>query len=185
MSEIYQRCNQNRRGFLFAVASFAASCAVLGPTSTMALTERPHPLSLYHTHTGECLELDFHPQSCSPATLQQLNRFLRDFRTGEVHPIDTKLFVMLCKIQQLAKSSGTYEIISGYRSVATNARLRKSSSGVAKKSLHMSGRALDIRLTDVKTGKLRNLARSLKKGGVGYYAQSDFVHIDTGRVRSW
>jgi len=185
MSEIYQRCNQARRAFLFAAASIAASCAVLGPTRTMALTQRPHPLSLYHTHTGECLEMDFHPQSCSPAALKRLNHFLRDFRTGEVHPIDTKLFGMLCTIQQLAESSGTYEIISGYRSVSTNARLRKSSSGVAKKSLHMSGRAIDIRLSDVKTGKLRDLARSLKRGGVGYYAQSDFIHIDTGRVRSW
>jgi uncharacterized protein YcbK (DUF882 family) len=92
---------------------------------------------------------------------------------------------MLCSIQQAGGSSGTYEIISGYRSQATNAKLRKSSSKVAKKSLHMSGRAIDIRLNDLKTIQLRDLARSLKSGGVGFYADSDFIHIDTGRVRTW
>lgn len=185
MSELYQRYNTSRRAFLITAASFVTSLAVLGPVRALAATERPHPLSLYHTHTGERLEMEFHPRLCSPHTLQRLNHFLRDFRTGETHPIDTKLFDMLCKIQKLGKSSGTYEIISGYRSKSTNARLRKSNAGVAKKSLHMSGRALDVRLTDVKTSTLRELACSLESGGVGYYAQSDFVHIDTGRVRRW
>lgn len=174
-----------RRSFLAAAASFATSYALFGPTRTLAMTEGPHPLSLYHTHTGECLEIDFHPRLCNPSTLNRINHFLRDFRTGEVHPIDTKLLVMLCSIQQAGESSGTYEIISGYRSQATNAKLRKSSSKVAKKSLHMSGRAIDIRLNDLKTIQLRDLARSLKSGGVGFYADSDFIHIDTGRVRIW
>jgi uncharacterized protein YcbK (DUF882 family) len=174
-----------RRTFLVAAASVATSCALYGPTRTLAMTEDPHPLSLYHTHTGECLEIDFHPRLCTPHNLNRINHFLRDFRTGEVHTIDTKLLVMLCSIQQAVGSRGTYEIISGYRSKVTNAKLRKSSSKVAKKSLHMSGRAIDIRLSDLKTITLRDLARSLKSGGVGYYADSDFIHIDTGRVRSW
>ena len=174
-----------RRSFLVTAASFATSFALFGPTRTLAMTENPHPLSLYHTHTGECLEIDFHPRLCKPQTLDRINHFLRDFRTGEVHAIDTNLLVMLCSIQQMGGSNGTYEIISGYRSKATNAKLRKSSSKVAKKSLHMSGRAIDIRLSDLKTTKLRNLARSLKSGGVGYYIDSDFIHIDTGRVRTW
>jgi uncharacterized protein YcbK (DUF882 family) len=185
MANVYPRYNLTRRAFLVTTASFAASCALFGPTRTLAMTERPHPLSLYNTHTGECLEIQFQPRLCDPQTLQQLNHFLRDFRTGEVHPIDTKLFSLLCMIQQLGESSGTYEIISGYRSKATNAKLRKSSSGVAKKSLHMTGRAIDVRLSDLKTTTLRDLACSLKSGGVGYYSQSDFVHIDTGRVRTW
>jgi uncharacterized protein YcbK (DUF882 family) len=174
-----------RRAFLVSAAGMATSCALLGPTRTLAMTESPHPLSLFHTHTGERLEIDFHPRLCTTHTLNRINHFLRDFRTGEVHAIDTKLFVVLCSIQQAVGSNGTYEIISGYRSKATNAKLRKSSSKVAKKSLHMSGRAIDIRLSDLKTIKLRDLARSLKSGGVGYYADSDFIHIDTGRVRSW
>ena len=174
-----------RRTFLVTAASLATSFALFGPTRTLAMTGDPHPLSLYHTHTHEGLEIDFHPRFCDPQTLDRINHFLRDFRTGEVHAIDTKLLVMLCLIQQAGGSRGTFEIISGYRSKATNDKLRKSSSKVAKKSLHMSGRAIDIRLTDLKTIKLRNLARSLKSGGVGYYADSDFIHIDTGRIRSW
>lgn len=185
MAEVHLHYNLTRRAFLVTAASLASSFALFGPTRTLAMTERSHPLSLYHTHTGEVLELDFHPRLCNSSTLKRINHFLRDFRTGEVHPIDTKLFVMLCMIQQLGESTGTYEIVSGYRSRVTNANLRKSSSGVAKKSLHMSGRAIDIRLGDLKTSRLRDLARSLKSGGVGYYSQSDFVHIDTGRVRSW
>lgn len=185
MSEANLPYNLTRRAFLVTAAGFAASSALFGPTRTLALTERPHPLSLYNTHTGERLEMDFHPRTCSPQALQRINNFLRDFRTGETHPIDTKLFVMLSEIQRLGKSSGTYEIISGFRSMSTNTKLRKSNSGVAQKSLHMSGRAIDVRLSDLKTTKLRDLARSLKSGGVGYYAKSDFVHIDTGRVRSW
>jgi len=174
-----------RRAFLIGAASIATSCALFGPSRTFAMTEKPHPLSLYHTHTGEFLDLDFHPRLCTPHTLKRIDHFLRDFRTGEVHSIDPELLVVLCVIQQEVGSSGTYEIISGYRSKTTNAALRKLSSGVAKKSLHMRGRALDIRLSDLETSTLRDLARSLKFGGVGYYASSDFIHIDTGRVRSW
>lgn len=147
---------------------------------------RPIPgssLSLYHTHTGEKLTLDMRDNS--PETLSSINRFLRDFRTGEVHPIDARLLAVLSRIQEISGSAGTFEIISGFRSAKTNDMLRKNSNGVAKKSLHMSGRALDIRLTDLNTKELRNIALSLKQGGVGYYPKSDFVHIDTGRVRTW
>ena len=175
----------SRRAFLVTSASFATSFALFGPTRTLAMAEGPHPLSLYHSHTGESLKIEFHPRLCNPQTLNRINHFLRDFRTGEVHTIDPNLLVMLCSIQQIGGSSGTFEIVSGYRSKVTNAKLRKSSSKVAKKSLHMSGRAIDIRLSDLKTTKLRDLARSLKSGGVGYYADSNFIHIDTGRVRTW
>jgi len=174
-----------RRSFLAAAASFATSYALFGPTRTLAMTEGPHPLSLYHTHTGECLEIDFHPRFCNPPPLNRINHFLRDFRTGEVHPIYTKLLVMLCSLLQAGGRSGTYAILSGYRSPATTAKFRTSSSKVAKKSLHMSGRAIDIRLNDLKTIQLRDLARCLNSGGVGFYADSDFIHIDTGRVRIW
>lgn len=174
-----------RRVFLAGAASFAASLALSGPARALALMGDPHPLSLYHTHTGESIKIDFHPRFYDSDTQNRIEYFLRDFRTGEVHAIDPTLLNMLCLIQKAGGSRGTYEIISGYRSKATNDRLRKSSSKVAKKSLHMSGRAIDIRLSDIKTSKLRNLARSLKSGGVGYYDDSDFIHIDTGRVRSW
>jgi uncharacterized protein YcbK (DUF882 family) len=92
---------------------------------------------------------------------------------------------ILLKIQKETGSKGVFEVISGYRSPQTNASLRGKSKGVAKKSFHLKGKAIDIRLSDVPTRKLRDAAISLKAGGVGYYAQSDFVHIDTGRVRTW
>lgn len=110
---------------------------------------------------------------------------MRDFRTGDIHPIDTRLINMLCHLQMTSSSSGTFELISGYRSPATNMKLRQTSNGVAKKSLHMQGRAIDIRLTDVPTDKLRSIACSLKQGGVGFYPKSDFIHLDTGRTRAW
>jgi uncharacterized protein YcbK (DUF882 family) len=151
----------------------------------LAKHEKTHLLSFYHTHTGERMEVEYHPRSCSPELLSQINYFLRDFRTGEVHPIDQRLLAILCMLQDSTQTSGAYEIISGYRSPSTNSKLRKTSSGVAKKSLHMKGQALDIRITDFNTAKLRDLAIALRRGGVGYYAKSDFVHLDTGRVRFW
>jgi uncharacterized protein YcbK (DUF882 family) len=174
-----------RRRFISGTAVCGVSMALLGPTSILAETKRPHPLRLYHTHTGESLSIEFSPHSCEPGTHAAINHFLRDFRTGEVHPIDTELLALLCAIQRSAGSTGTYEIISGYRSEKTNALLRKKSGGVARKSLHMRGLAVDVRLTDLHTTALRDLAWSQQGGGVGYYRKSNFVHLDTGRVRRW
>ena len=116
---------------------------------------------------------------------KELEYFLRDFRTGEVHSIDRRLLDVLTAIQHACSSNSCYEIISGYRSPKTNAFLRKKSSGVAKKSYHMQGRALDIRLAGFKTKRLHNLALKLNDGGVGFYPKSDFIHIDTGKKRNW
>ncbi len=174
-----------RRNFLVATAQL--TCAALLSTSSIGLaaTAKQHPLSFYHTHTGERLRLDFHPATCTTKTIQKINTFFRDHRTGAVFPIDLRLLEMLCRIQQISGSTGTFEVISGYRSPITNQQLRKKSSGVAQKSLHLEGQALDIRLTDLRTKKLRDIAQSLHAGGVGYYAKSNFVHLDTGRVRFW
>jgi uncharacterized protein YcbK (DUF882 family) len=139
-----------------------------------------------HAHTGEALSAEY----CSGGLYQagclaQVNRLLRDFRSGEVHPIDPRLLDILYKLQVLAGREATYEVISGYRSPRTNAALRSNSSGVAEHSLHMDGRAIDVRMAHFPTRKLRDFALSLRSGGVGYYARSDFVHLDTGRVRTW
>lgn len=174
----------NRRGFIKSSLQLAAGISLAGPLECIASINR-QPLSFYHTHTGEHLNVDYTPLNCKPTTLTRLNNFLRDFRTGDVHPIDPELFDILCRIQKKSGSHGRIEIISGYRSPKTNAKLRAQSRGVAKKSLHMKGKALDIRMSGLKTRKLRDIAISLKKGGVGYYAKSDFVHIDTGRFRVW
>jgi uncharacterized protein YcbK (DUF882 family) len=144
-------------------------------------------LAFSHTHTGERLRVTYfeHGQYL-PDALTEINYLLRDFRTAEVVTIDPELLDLVHLIKSAAGSnSGTLEIISGYRSPATNEMLRNSTSGVAKKSFHMSGQAIDIRLTDISTSKLRDAATSLGVGGVGYYAASDFLHVDTGPARQW
>jgi len=146
----------------------------------------PRTLSLVSTHTGESVQVSyFEGGGYVPEALHRLNRLLRDHRTGDVSAIDPQLFDQLHALAQCAGCTPRYEIISGYRSSATNEKLRKASTGVATRSLHMDGRALDVRLTGCDTAKLRDLALALQRGGVGYYRKSDFVHVDTGRVRSW
>jgi len=120
-----------------------------------------------------------------PDSLQDINSYLRDFRTGESHMIDRNLLDQLYVLQRSADSGGVFEVISGYRSPRTNAKLRNKSNGVARKSLHMQGRAIDVRLADVSTGNLYEAALAMKAGGVGYYEKSDFLHLDTGRFRTW
>ncbi len=123
--------------------------------------------------------------SYDPAALARVNHFLRDFRTGDVHPIDPGVLDILFDVRTRAASDEPFHVISGYRSPRTNAFLRTHSTGVSKHSLHMQGRAIDVRLPGLPTRKLRELALGLRRGGVGYYPASDFVHLDTGRVRFW
>lgn len=148
----------------------------------------PRTLAFYHTHTGERLRVTYAENGLPiPEALAEINHFLRDFRTGDVHSIDPALLDVLYALRAHAGDRGTYEIISAYRSPKTNEMLRSrsSSSGVAKRSLHMEGKAIDVRLTGVRTNRLRREALALHAGGVGYYPDSDFVHVDTGRVRQW
>lgn len=173
-----------RRCFIQKSLQLTAGIVLASPLESMAKLAK-QPMSFYHTHTGERLTIHYSCAGCSPATWNKLNRFLRDFRTDTVHPIDPALLDILYQVQQKSDSRGVIEIISGFRSAETNKRLRLNSTGVAKKSLHMKGQALDIRLTHLDTKDLRDVAVSLRKGGVGYYAKSDFVHIDTGRFRTW
>lgn len=152
------------------------------PTS---LTQ-PRELSLLHTHTGERLSLAYFERGeYLPDALEAVNHLLRDHRTDAVHPIDPALLDILHDLRTATGSTGEYKIISGYRSPETNATLRKKSRGVAKHSLHLDGRAIDVRLDGVELPTLREAALSLSRGGVGFYAKSDFVHLDTGAVRSW
>jgi len=175
----------SRRSFVKISLQLAAVIGLAGPMESIAALKK-EPMTFYHTNTGEDLEINYSCQEgCAPSTLYRLNNFLRDFRTGDVHPIDPQLLHILYRIQQETGSRGVIEIISAYRSPQTNSILRAKSKGVASKSLHMKGQALDIRLTDLKTADLRDVAVFLGLGGVGYYPGSDFVHIDTGRFRTW
>ena len=143
-------------------------------------------LSLYHTHTAEELTVTYFEDGQYDAdALAKLNHFLRDFRTKDATEMDPAVFDILFDIQQETGSTGVYQIISAYRSPATNEMLRSKSGSVAKNSQHLLGKAMDVRLTDLDTAKLRDIALSLQRGGVGHYGESDFVHVDTGRVRQW
>jgi uncharacterized protein YcbK (DUF882 family) len=119
------------------------------------------------------------------SSLERINHLLRDFRTGDIHAIDPGVLDILFELQTLADRDEPFQVISGYRSPQTNAALRSHSSGVAEHSLHIQGRAIDVRLGGVATRKLQQLAMQMQRGGVGFYAQSDFVHLDNGRVRYW
>lgn len=119
-----------------------------------------------------------------PEAFEKLNYVLRDFRTKEVFPMDPRVIDILSLLQSRTRNE-QFEILSGYRSPRTNRNLRRNTSGVAKNSFHMYGQALDIRAPGVRTSSLRNHAKALKAGGVGYYARSGFIHVDTGSVRSW
>ena len=177
--------NISRRHFLVTAAQAVTGLLICPPLTCWAREPKEFPLSFFHTHTEECLEILHTPGQCPSAVQQKITSFLRDFRTGDECPIDPKLLDILCDIQSITGSSGTIEIISGYRSLQTNNLLGHKSSGVAKKSLHMKGQAVDIRITDLLTRQLHKTATALRTGGVSYYAKSDFVHLDTGRFRTW
>jgi len=165
----------------------AAACLPLAsvPGLTYAKPET-RSLQFNHLHTGEKLSVIYCENgSYIPGALEEINRLLRDFRTEEVHMIEPDLLDFMHQIKTAAGSSGTYEIISGYRSPATNEMLRKSSGGVARKSFHMKGQAIDIRLPGVPTRNLCRAARELQLGGVGYYGASNFIHVDVGPIRNW
>ncbi len=174
-----------RRRFLQTVLGTSAAL------TTSPLWASLHPvaerrLEFTNLHTGEALRATFWVDGqYQKAELTAVNRLLRDHRSGDVHPIDLKLLDQLYLLQQSVGVSGAFHVISGYRSPKTNAKLHNQSSGVAKKSLHMQGRAIDIRLPGCKLKHLRQAALDLGAGGVGYYPKSDFIHVDTGRVRRW
>jgi uncharacterized protein YcbK (DUF882 family) len=144
-------------------------------------------LRLYHTHTGERLDVVFRRgDAYVDEALAQLDRFLRDHRTGEVRHYDPRLFDLLSDLTAAAgRPNAEIHIICGYRTPWSNQFLRAHTTGVAKNSLHMEAEAVDIRVPGVKTLEIRNLALALGRGGVGYYPRSDFLHVDVGRVRRW
>ncbi len=163
-----------------------AGAAVLLPRPLVARAA-PRTLDFLHTHTGEqLLGVEYFTGfRYVPSALEEVNHCLRDWRNDQIHPIDPALLDILHGLAQATGTRQPFQIISGYRSPVTNAMLRSQSTKVSSNSLHMQGRAIDIRLPDVPLSRLRQAALSLQRGGVGYYPASNFVHVDTGRVRSW
>jgi uncharacterized protein YcbK (DUF882 family) len=182
-----------RRTFLRAGLAAAGLGATLGtgliPARSAFAALPPageRTLAFYNTHTDEKLKATWwRGNAADRGALKDINHILRDFRSGDVHPIDVNLLDLLTELHQRTGSRQPFQIISGYRSPKTNATLAAESNGVAKHSMHLEGKAIDIRLADVKLRDLRNTAVAMKRGGVGIYTQSDFVHVDTGRVRTW
>jgi len=175
----------SRRNFLlFSAAGCATGFSPGAIASPRARNERQ--LQLYNLHTGEKLATTYWLQGeYLQPELDAVNYFLRDFRNDEVERIDPLLLDQLCLLQHKLENRGAFHIISGYRSPATNAWLRRHETGVAKRSLHMQGQAIDLRLPGVSLKHLRRAALSMHAGGVGYYPRSNFVHLDTGRPRFW
>lgn len=177
----------SRRHFLQLTGLGIASAATLPSLVHASLPQEPRVLTLNNLHTGESLEsCYFNGYRYVRSELQRLNHLCRDFRRNEVHPMDKALFDQLSRIQTLLGTEARVEIISGYRSPATNEMLRSNNGGgVATKSLHMLGQAIDFRLEGVKLSTVHDAAQKLKAGGVGYYPKSNFIHIDTGAIRQW
>ena len=187
MSEPNNRSRALSRRRFLRLGLGAATAVVAAP-----VLARPQPvvgersLALYNLHTGESLRTIYWEQGDYLLdALHEVSHLMRDFRTGEVRPISPQLLDLLHRLHRNMGGRQPFHLISGYRSPHTNALLRSESSGVAKHSLHMKGEAADIRLPGRSLKQLHQAAVALKGGGVGYYPQSDFIHVDVGRVRYW
>ena len=148
---------------------------------------REYRVRFFHTHTGERLDIVYREgDRYLPEALAKLNFYLRDHRTGDVHQYDPKVFDLLHDLMAGAGKPGAeIDVICGYRTPWSNEFLRSHSDGVAQHSLHLQAMAIDIRVPGIRTARLREAALALHRGGVGYYAKSDFIHVDVGRVRRW
>lgn len=181
--KIHHETRQGRRDFLGGLVGLTAALTTL-PSWAKVSDERK--LTFNNLHTGEQVTSYYWSNGdYVQSELAAINHLLRDHRADEAHAMDPKLLDFLYLTQAQVDRQGAFHVISGYRSPKTNARLRKKSSGVAKKSLHMQGRAIDVRLPGCQLKDLRKAALQLKLGGVGYYSKSGFIHMDTGRVRQW
>ncbi|SFL06540.1 Uncharacterized conserved protein YcbK, DUF882 family [Nitrosomonas aestuarii] len=184
-SKINTRHHVNRRHFL-KTGIGACTLLALPQTQASSFTMNERKLAFLNLHTGERVNTTYWAQGQYLSEgLTAIEKVLRDHRTGETYEMDRNLLDMLQLVQYKMTSQNEFHVISGYRSPATNAQLNANSSGVAKRSLHMQGKAIDIRLPGHALSDLRKAALSMQAGGVGYYPKSEFIHIDTGHVRQW
>jgi uncharacterized protein YcbK (DUF882 family) len=178
----------SRRTFV-RLGTMAAAMAILpravfGSGASSSVAQKS--LAFYNTHTGEKLKSVYWIEGKYLAdSLHEINYVLRDPRNNQIHDIDTRLLDLLFAIRQEIETNQPFHVISGYRSADTNAFLRAHTTGVAENSLHLVGKAIDIRSPGRELRHLQKAATALRGGGVGYYPKSDFVHVDIGRVRYW
>lgn len=176
----------SRRTFLRMMGGLTAGLAVSSSALGKVVSSPERSMAFYNLHTGESLKTTFYLNGqFLPKSLKEVNHLLRDHRTDEVCEMSPELLTLLSDLKDMLGTSKPFHIISGYRSPATNNMLSQQSGGVAKKSLHMQGKAIDIRIPGIETKYLHQGAQVLKGGGVGLYSRSDFVHLDVGRVRYW
>jgi uncharacterized protein YcbK (DUF882 family) len=181
--------NCDRRELL--LGGLATAGSLLLPKLCLAARDRhkdveARTLSFYNTHTGKRGTFTYWEKGeYLTIEMKEINYFLRDWRDNTVHKIDESLLDQLYLLHYFTESNKPFEVISGYRSPKTNAMLFKNTEGVKKDSYHMQGRAIDIRLGDVRLANLHKAALDLKAGGVGYYPQSNFIHVDSGALRKW
>ena len=167
-----------------SLVALGITASVTPPKPVRAADARQ--LSFYHTHTRLSLDVVYYANGeYVDSALDEINRFLKDFRTGEITEMNPQLLDLLHDVRNELGSEEAYEVISAYRSPETNEMLRATTAGVAKKSQHLKGNAIDVRLRGVRTTKLRDTALHMERGGVGFYPTSDFVHLDMGSVRQW
>jgi uncharacterized protein YcbK (DUF882 family) len=173
--------------FLIVPSGAGAQSGGVSSQQSSSQESQDHRLLLYNTHTGERIELVYRRGDLYiPGALAKLDYFLRDHRTGDVHRFDPRLYDILSDLTlAIGHPGGEIDIVCGYRTSSTNESLRAHTTGVAKNSLHIRAEAIDLRMPGVDTLKLRKAALALRRGGVGYYPHSDFIHVDTGRVRQW
>jgi uncharacterized protein YcbK (DUF882 family) len=177
--------DHSRRAFMILAAGAVASAVSL-PASAAYRPLQVKTVALNNLHTGERISAPFWEQGrYLPDVLKRVNWVLRDHRTDEVRPISPELLDLLWTLQQKLHAHEPFQVISGYRSPATNAMLAATTDGVAQNSLHTRGMAIDVRVPGRSLAKVHRAAVSLGLGGVGYYPRSDFIHVDTGRVRYW
>lgn len=178
-------------GFGALAAGTLAATSIAHPASAAIFSrgtqfDGARKITFRNAHTGEIFSGVYRVgDKYLPDAFDKINIVLRDFRSNEMFPIDPRAIDIIYSVHNLTQQSEPYEVLSGYRCPKTNAALRSQSEGVAKNSLHMTGQAIDLRLPGFDTKQIRNLAISLKAGGVGYYPKSNFVHMDTGGVRTW
>jgi len=175
---------QKRTLLALALIGLAVTAAFAPPRDVRAADARQ--LSFYHTHTQQSLDVVYYENGeYVDSGLNEINRFLKDFRTGDIAQMDPRLLDILYDVRNELGSSETFEVVSAYRSPKTNEMLRSKTGGVARNSQHLLGNAIDVRLRGVPIEDLRDTALAMQRGGVGFYKQSDFVHMDTGHVRRW
>lgn len=176
----------HKRRDILGLAVAAATGLIAAPAIAVPLAPSKRSLAFYNLHTGESLDLVYWADGrYLPDATQRIEYLLRDFRDDKVHAIDPMLLDLLTDLRSRLETMSPFQVISGYRSPETNAMLHRASEGVATNSLHLEGRAIDLRVPGRALAAVHREALAMKAGGVGYYPRSDFVHVDVGRVRWW